>query len=250
MLRGLVTAWRTLTAVPIPGRDTDSPVQALPWFPVVGLVLGTVPALLSMASDILGLVWPLALGTVLVLAGILLTRGLHLDGVADWADGFWGGRDREHTLRIMKDPCVGSFGTIALVIVLLAKWVGYVGLALDGNGWRWIAAAYVLSRTMQVDLACGWNYARPEGGTGAAFIRDAGWRQWFPAFAVALVMLATLSYDYWRLLVFLPLTWGFTRLFGGWCQRKVGGVTGDLLGAASELIETGVLFVGACLVTS
>jgi len=208
-------------------------------------LLGAIVAALSCLATGTTVLWPFGLAVLLVMAGVLLTRGLHLDGLADWADGFWGGRDREQVLRIMKDPCIGSFGAMALVLVMLAKWVGYVGLIFDPDGWRWIAAAFVVSRTMQVDLACTWDYARAEGGTAAKFVEGAGWRELAPALVVCLATLIVLAWPRWVFLLVLPVCWLATRLFGMWCRRKIGGITGDLLGACSELVETGVLFLGS-----
>ena len=245
MFRGLVTALRTLTSLPVPGREADCFVDSLPWFPVVGLFLGAIIATMSCFAMASATLWTFGLSVLLILAGICLTRGLHLDGLADWADGFWGGHDREKVLRIMKDPCIGSFGAMALVFIMMAKWVGYVGLILDPDGWRWITAAYVISRTMQVDLACTFDYARTEGGTAAKFVEGAGWRQLAPALVVCLATLILLARPQWLFLLILPACWLATRLFGMWCRRRIGGITGDLLGACSELVETGVVFAGS-----
>jgi len=222
--------------------------SALPWFPVVGLLLG----LLLFGAARLGQWathdrWPEASALVVLVVSCLLTRGLHLDGLADWADGFWGSTDREKTLAIMKDSAVGSFGAIALICVLLAKWLCVTRL-IAGDGCVWIAAACVVSRTAQVGLAALYPYARAEGGTAAPYVAESGTRHAAWAVAVAVVILFSLFRLHWAGLVALVPAWVVARLFGHSCRKRIGGITGDLIGAGSELAETAVLALGAALV--
>ena len=268
MLTGLVTALRTLTILPVPGRDADRMSSALPWFPVVGMLLGgilcAVPQALSAALGEGHGFWCEGTAVVLLVAGTILTGGIHLDGLADWADGFFGARDRDAVLRIMKDSRIGSFGCIALVLVLLAKWACLARLLSLGRHAEWILAAYVVSRTAQVLLATSQPYARPEGGTAAAFVQGAGLRHAVLAMVAALILLGvpggvdwhTLlvagvdgGWVYWKWLkqlsALLILGGVFAAGFGMWCRRRIGGITGDTLGACSEIVETLVLAVGA-----
>ena len=241
---GLVTALRTLTALPVPGRDAVTLTAALPWFPAVGLLLGAL--LYGFAIGLSHLTagrWPAGVAVAVVVAGVLLTRGLHLDGLADWADGFWGARDREKSLAIMKDSCVGAFGAVAIVCVLLAKWVCLAAL-LERNDAEWILAALVISRTMQVYLAVSQPYARAEGGTAAPFVKGATKRHRALTVFGALVLLLAAGHLDWMWLFAFALAWVATRFFGRWCRRRVGGITGDLLGACSELTETLALAFG------
>ena len=168
MPRGLVTALRTLTILPVPGDDSETPADALPWFPAIGAALGIIICGLLGVMEYLTKSSP-GPAVVAVAASVFLTRGLHLDGLADCADAFWGGWDRERILAIMKDSALGTFGTIALVLVLLAKWCSIAAL-IDSGALNWIIIAMTVSRAVQVDLATGHDYARPEGGTGARFI--------------------------------------------------------------------------------
>lgn len=250
MLRGLITAIRTLTILPVPGRDAEKMSSSLPWFPIVGLLLGTILyGVARGAMAVTPLLWPEAVGVMVVVGGAILTRGLHLDGLGDWADGFWGARDREKVLAIMKDPRSGAFGVIALVSILLSQWVCVTRLASTG-GLKWILAAYVISRTMQVDLAVAHPYARAEGGTAAPFVAGASVKHLLVAVLVAVVLLLAVARASLVCLVALLIAWLMTRLFGFWCRRRVGGITGDLLGAGSVLTETAVLFIGAVLSAS
>ena len=125
---------RTLTVLPVPGRDAGNMASSLPWFPVVGLILGWILCGLAHAAqyvvDMVGPIfapdtwypstpWHGGVAALLLIGGVVLTRGLHLDGLADWADGFWGGHDRDTVLRIMKDSHTGAFGNIAVTCMLL-----------------------------------------------------------------------------------------------------------------------------------
>lgn len=246
-MRGLVTALHTLTILPIPTRGARRMGDSLHWFPLVGLLLGALVALTGYVTLRICSGWAHAAAFGMLSTGILLTRALHLDGLSDWADGFWGGFDKARVLAIMKDSNLGTFGTVALVWVLLGKWIAMARLAEHG-GWAWVIGAFTISRTMQVVLAAAHPYARKEEGTGSPFVTHATTSNAIWALAWALILLAVVSG--WSLSWPLVLAgaWGVTRLFGLWCDRRVGGVTGDLLGACSEMTELLVLLAGAILV--
>jgi adenosylcobinamide-GDP ribazoletransferase len=248
LLRGLTTALRTLTTLRVPGRDATDFASALPWFPLAGGLLGA--ALFGAAwCTGTGIQWPEA-GAVVVLAlGFFLTGGLHADGLADAADGLLGTRDREKALRIMKDPTVGAFGVVALICVFLAKWVCLVRLLEHGAG-VWIVVAYVVSRTVQVDLAVSQPYARAEGGKAAGFVQGAAPRHVAIALALAAILLGALPSVRRMALVALVLGLLLERWFGIRCRRRLGGITGDMLGACSEVVEAAVLAFGALVSVS
>jgi adenosylcobinamide-GDP ribazoletransferase len=247
MLRGLVTAIRTLSVLPIPGKEAEKPSSALPWFPVVGLLLGCI---LWIAAELFDVIvpgyWPEGAAVVLILLGTVLTGGLHLDGLSDSVDGFSASRDRDTILRIMKDSHVGAFGVVALITALLAKYVCFVRL-IDTGSVAWVIAALIVSRTVQADLAVRQDYARAEGGTAATFVRDAEAKHAVVAIILALVLLVVVCGWNWLVLAVLFLGWGVGRWFGVYCRRRVDGVTGDLLGAGSEIVEVFVLIVCAAL---
>ena len=130
MMGGLSTAIRTLTILPAPGEPGGKMASSLPWFPLVGGAIGSILlGLMILLEDLASGHWPGGAAAVVVVAGIILPGALHLDGLADWADGFGGGRDREKTLAIMKDSSTGAFGAVALISVLLLKWVALSHLA-------------------------------------------------------------------------------------------------------------------------
>lgn len=245
MFRGLVTAFRTLTIVPVPGQDAEQFSDSLSWFPVVGLILGLVEALLCFLIARTG--WFELAAVAGVLAGVVLTRGMHLDGFADLVDGFWGGRDRESRLRIMKDPHVGSFGSIALSMLLLGKWVVLHRLVLVG-GFTVLAAAVLLARQVQVFLAVLMPYARPEGGIARDFVDGAIMSHLIvSSLLTALFLLSLFHFHPMLLLVLVPAA-ALTALGTGLlAQAKIGGITGDVLGAVSESAELVVMLCGTWL---
>lgn len=244
-MNGLVTAIRTLTILPFPGKDADDMASSLPWFPIVGLLLGGI--LYGVA--ILPIGWPQGAAVLTIIAGVLLTRGLHLDGLADWADGFWGGRDKESILRIMKDSSVGAFGATALICALLAKWVCLQRL-IETNSHIWIIMACVTSRTMQVVLAVTNPYARDDSGTATSFVKNANFRHMAVALGLAAVIVLVVGQLNWMWLGVPAGAWFIARLFGQSCKRVIGGVTGDLLGAGNEIVELAILAVGALIASS
>ena len=242
MLRGLVSALRTLTVLSVPGRDAERMSSSLPWFPLAGLLMGLV--LYGLAELCVRITaWPAGTAVVLVAAGIILTRGLHMDGLADWADGFGGGSDRDRILRIMKDSHIGSFGVSAVAVGIVAKYA-CLGRLLETGHLTPIILAYIVSRTAQVDLMTAQPYARPEGGTAAAFVATAAFYHLLAAAGGALVLIFALDGLQWFGPAMLVTGLIISRFFGFWSRRRIGGITGDVVGACSELVETAVLFAG------
>lgn len=244
MFNGLITAIRTLSVLPVPGRDAERMSSSLPWFPIVGFILGSICYAVAMLMEFVTKnIWPEGTAIIVISCGILLTRAIHMDGLADWADGFGGNRDKQKILAIMKDSHIGVFGAISLVIIVLVKWIALTRLIASDMS-VYIIASYIVSRTMQVELTASLPYARAEGGTAAPFVNGAGFLHRFLALCSALVVLVVL-YGTTIGIAALCIGWVVCRMFGWHCRRRVGGVTGDLLGACSEITETIILFIGA-----
>ncbi|MEU9041159.1 MULTISPECIES: adenosylcobinamide-GDP ribazoletransferase [unclassified Kitasatospora] len=231
--------------------DRAAGARAMVAAPVVGLVLGAAAAgagalVAWRAGGLLG-----AATAVGVLAG--LTRGLHLDGLADVADGLGSGKPAEDALRIMKQSDIGPFGVLTLVLVLLAQIAALAG-QLGHSPLR--GALAVLASATAARCALAWGClrsvpaARP-GGLGAMVASTVT-----PAGAVAgtagaaLVLAALGLFDGWsalRLPLALVCGAGCARLLLGRCVRRFGGITGDVLGAMAETAATGTLFALALL---
>jgi adenosylcobinamide-GDP ribazoletransferase len=183
------------------------------------------------------------MAAVVVLLGVVVTRALHLDGLADWADGFGGRGDRAKTLAIMKDPHTGSFGIAAVVTVLLVKWVS-LARCFESDMPVMLIAGFIVSRTMMAELASSLPYSRTEGGTAGPFVENAKLIHRVLAMVFGLALLMALAGPFVGAGSML-LGWIACRLFALSCKRRLGGVTGDTLGACSELVEALVLFCGA-----
>jgi len=240
---GFVTAVRTLSMLPIVGQDAESMASSIPWFPVVGAILGLLVYALGFAiSYVAKGVWPECAGFAAVLAGAYLTRGFHLDGLSDWADGYGSISDRQKILDIMKDSRVGVFGVLALILILLGKWIAITRLFRYDAG-IWIVPAYIISRSSITDLIVRLPYARPGGGTASSVVTDSKPIHRYAALSLGVIITAALFGPIGLILFAVGLM--VTLIFGRSCMRRLGGVTGDLLGANTELVETLMLFIAA-----
>jgi adenosylcobinamide-GDP ribazoletransferase len=235
---GLRLALTTLTVAPVRCDRVDRPTAgaAMALAPLVGLALGGAVAAGAWAALRLGLSTLLA--GVLVVAGLaLLTRGLHLDGLADTADGLASYQQPTRALDIMKRPEVGPFGVVVLVLVLLAQVAGAASvLARPG----WAAAAGLVAATAAGRVAIAWT-CRPgipaarAGGLGALVAGTVpGPVAAGGAVAVALAAIPAVPGRPWQGPLAVALALAVVTLLVRHCVRRLGGITGDVLGAACE----------------
>ncbi len=240
------TAMSFLTIFPVADDLTPEPerlARSMGFFPAAGLVIGLGLVVLNWLLD--GLIPRPVLDCLLILFMILATGALHLDGIADLIDGLAGGHDRESILHIMKDSRVGAIGVVGLVMVLLLKYLSLYNVSLEMK-----SAALIITpaagRWIQVVLASYCKYLRPEGGTGAVFIEQVGEREVMIAtgtlIAAALVLFGFNG-------IFLVFLFGIVAmLLLRYFQNRLGGVTGDVLGAATEIVEVmSLLFILALI---
>jgi adenosylcobinamide-GDP ribazoletransferase len=228
-----------LTKLPWPWKGEAAAAdlaRALFWFPWVGALLGLVflGAWVGFSR-----VLPLpAAAALLVVLTVALTGGLHLDGLADTVDGLGGGKTPEERRRIMKDSRVGAFGVLGLILVLLVKFAFF--LAGGEQGWRAEFVLFpILSRWGMVWLAYLSDYARPEGGLGLAMTAGVS-REVLSAASLSAIILAVLLLGYKGLILYIGAG-ALIYLLSLYFRRVLGGVTGDVLGAANELVEVAVL---------
>jgi adenosylcobinamide-GDP ribazoletransferase len=253
MIQSFLVALGFLTLLPVRLRSLPS-VEVVArsrfWYPVVGLLLGTLlggwTALLSVSSLSVSLS-----AFLILLAWVLLTGALHLDGLCDLADGLFGGRSSEERLRILKDPHLGVFGLTAGVLMLLGKFVLVSELLNQRQaeaGWL-LGATIAAARCLVLCLAAGAHYPRPEG-TGKALVE--GTRGWEAGvFALLAAGLLGVGVRLSELLLWLvPLLAALSGVLAlRWlCQRRLGGITGDCLGAGIELAEGLMLLAMVLLV--
>lgn len=236
MLSDFLQAIHFLTILPVPQRAKEMNLaRAAFFFPFVGFLIGVVSLFIARAFSLDVFVRLEALGLITV--PILLTGGLHLDGFADFCDGFFSGKSREEVLRIMKDSRIGVWGALGLVLILFWKWELLASLSgRDGA----LVLALTASRWAQVVLAYFLPYANPKGGVGEAVAKKVQIRELIGATAfLTAVVFFLRGMGVLVFLALLPFLAGLGLLF----SKRVGGITGDLLGAASEATEVFVLFV-------
>ncbi|HEU4731837.1 MAG TPA: adenosylcobinamide-GDP ribazoletransferase [Kofleriaceae bacterium] len=240
MLRSLAVAFGFLTRIPV-AAGAVSPgelARSLTYFPAVGAALG---ALLFGARTLLGPVLAPGLVAACVVAlGALATGGLHLDGVADVFDALGGGRgQRDRMLHILRDSRIGAHGAAALALLIVAKVLAVA--ALDGRGWA-LYGAPIAARWAVVVLVVRFPYARPDG-LGAPFHRHAGSMQLAGATIVAVALLGGLGA---RALAPAAAALGAALAVAVPLHRRLGGLTGDVYGAAIEAAELAFLVVAGC----
>lgn len=207
------------------------------WWGVVGMLLGLALAALAWALSLA--LPPLALAGPLVLFWAACTRFLHLDGVADAADALVYPASRERSLAIMKDTRIGAFGVTALAGVLITKFGLLASLPLE-RLWPAVIAAPALARALAASLSVLLPPATPGKGLGAATAHgQAGMAGMLISVGSALVV-AGLTCGL-RGLVAAMLVLVLGLVLGRWFMRRLGGVTGDCLGASIELAECLVL---------
>jgi adenosylcobinamide-GDP ribazoletransferase len=180
---------------------------------------------------------------LIVLTGVVLTGALHLDGLADTTDGFGGGRTRDDVLRIMRDHQIGTYGAIALIMMLLLQISAIANLIERDVAARFLVVAPAVSRWSMVVLGRRLPYARSDAGLGRALTDHLHNREvWV---STALVLLIAIGLARWAGIVSLALALTLTAGVGLACWRRIGGITGDTLGANAVLCETAILLAAA-----
>jgi len=250
-LHGLRFAFGTLTVLPVKVTrwDREAARGGMLCAPVAGLAVGALAAAAGVVLLLLG-AGPLLAAVASAAVPAVLTRGLHLDGLADTADGLGSGKPAEDALRIMKQSDIGPFGVITLVFVLLAQ-VAALAEAYDGSWARGALAAVVSAGAARLALTLaartGVPAARPEG-LGAAV---AGVVPRTGAALVTLLVLAAAAgggallgaYDLGRAVLAVVLAVAAAELLLRHCTRRFGGVTGDVFGGLAETAATTALVV-------
>lgn len=245
-MRGLRAAVSFLTRVPAgpPRLGSSDLARAVPWFPVVGALVGL--ALAGSYAALLAVLPPLVAAGVTIGVGLLLTGAFHEDGLADTADALGGGRSTEEALAILKDPAHGTYGVSAIALSLLLR----VGALASLGRWSALAvlpAAHALSRAASIGLL---GVAAPaaEVGLGASYAALVGRRQVLGSLAAGLFV-GVASLGPWAMAAAVVAGLGASVV--GWLSvRKLGGVTGDVLGAAQQAAEVLVLLLGAALASN
>jgi adenosylcobinamide-GDP ribazoletransferase len=240
----LVAATAFLTRIPVDRAVRVEPAavaRAAPFYPLVGGAVGALGgAVVDVSAGSLPAVAAAALGLATV---ALLTGGMHLDALADTADGLGGG-SRERSLEIMRDHAVGAYGAAAIGLDLLLKASLLAALLEDAEIVTSLVAAGALSRSVAPPLALALPYARPSG-LGTALGRQVGLARVLIGLAIAVaIAVAALGID---ALVVLAAVLALAVALALLLRRWLGGITGDTLGATIELAELTALSVAVAL---
>jgi len=235
-MRNFISAIQFITIIPVGRADTFEPPKMIPYFPLVGLSLGMLTALFDQLATALWSRPVVSLLDVLFLA--VLTGAFHLDGLGDSADGLLGQRSIEKALTIMKDSRLGTMGLVAIVFGLALKWAGIAGLDTNRALLLIIVPAY--ARAGMLFGMRFFEYGRPGGGTGTDFFKSK--LEWtaFWGLTVPVVLSVFLGWtSIWLNLSFVALT----AVLIWYYKRRVGCITGDMLGAMAEILESGLFLL-------
>ncbi len=237
-MKRILLALQFLTVLPVRIRgevsDRDK-AGSMIWFPAVGLLIGTV---LYTAGLYMPKVLPVTVTSALLLILLALMTGcLHLDGFADTCDGLYAGKSREDALNIMKDSRLGVMGTTGLICLMLLKYM-LIKEIIAANALPALMLAPMLGRWAMVISASISKYAR-EDGTGKSYIDNTGIKELSIAtvFTLALAFILKSFQGIVICLIVFTAVFLITHFF----KKKLGGITGDTIGATGEIIEVIVL---------
>lgn len=234
-MKGFIYALQLLTIIPV--KVKAAPVdrelgRSTAFFPLAGAVQGL---FLVGANLIFSRFLPTEIASVFILITLILTNGgFHLDGFADTIDGLAGGNTREERLDIMRDSAIGAIGVVALIVLLLTKFLAINSLQAGIKN-HILFLIPVIGRWSMVPMAYWADYARPTGGLGRTFTEHTGLRELLTAtsFALLLSVIFMKQAGVAYLIILLISAYMVTLYF----RKKLGGVTGDVFGFQSEISE-------------
>lgn len=248
MIKRFILQLQFMLSIPIPVKvefNEKDFAGSVVFYPVTGALIGGLLALfyygLNFVVSLKGApgVGEYLLYAILILtAEIILTGGLHLDGLADTYDALFSYRPKDRILEIMRDSRIGTNGAIALIILILLKTSLFLTL-MDAHIIRYLVIMPVISRMSVVWCAGISRYARDDQGMGKIIVEKTG------AGKIIIATLFTLFFTFFIVklisLVVISVAILFTLIFAAFCKHKIGGVTGDILGALIELSEVIIL---------
>lgn len=229
-----ILAWQLLTVIPLKqlSWSREDLGSSMAFFPIVGFLLGSC---LFVTNWLLTPFLPRPLvDLILLLVLAILTGGLHLDGFADTVDGLAGGASREEVLKIMQDGRVGAFAVVALIFLLGIKFLALDHLPVGIKGQALILTP-VIGRWAMVLSATVSKSARSEGGLGKPYLEPQRPMTFFIASAICFLIALVLLW--WKGPLLMVAVGFFVLVVLASVQRRIGGITGDVLGAINEMSE-------------
>ncbi len=243
MIRRFLIAVQFLTRLPVPRSLNSSETdigKAAAFFTLVGVIVGGGAALVFLG---LQRILPLPASVFCAIAfAAFITNGFHEDGLADSFDGFGGGWTKDRVLEIMRDSRIGTYGTLALIFVILGKF-NFLSVLPQGQIWRWLIVAHTASRWTILPLCTYLPYARAEG-QGKLVAKQVGILEIIIGTVTLLLVLILLPWQ--AALVALLGTSLVTLVSGLYFRSRIQGITGDCLGATNQLTEI-VLYLTAVI---
>lgn len=244
-MKRFLIALQFLTILPVRVKQIENKDygKALFYFPFVGAIIGILISLPLLFSNILP---KYVIATFILLISIILTGAIHLDGLADSFDGFYGGKTKKDILDIMRDKRIGVVGAIALFSVLILKYSLYLSMSYKFL-WKFLILSCCFSRWMQ-SVACSFfDYAREEG-KAKIFIRFSNKKDCYLSgmfvFLIFILLAKFKSIPIFLISLFLSLT------FMHYINKKIDGMTGDTIGAINELAEISILLFALGIISS
>jgi adenosylcobinamide-GDP ribazoletransferase len=234
-MKPFFAALQFLTVIPVPAKlagGTDELEESVSYFPLAGLLIGLIAA--GFDRVLFPHLPPFVTSILVVMLLVMISGGLHMDGLADTADGFLSARSREKMLEIMRDSRTGVMGTIAVVFAILFKVAVLNPIPLDLR-WKAILFMPFAGRVAIVLMMTLLPYVRTEGGVATLFQKR---RSRLHVLWAAVFLFAA----WWLMGGWMGFTVGLfplaaAALFSVYCFRKIGGFTGDTLGAVCEITE-------------
>ena len=242
--RDIALALSLLSRLPVRCGSYARGARAAWAYPLAGLVVGGLAALGGLVALWCGLPSPLAALIALAL-GIVTTGAMHEDGLADSADGLLGHRDQKTVLSIMKDSRIGVMGMVAVFCALAVKFAGIAAMPLHASFQRLLILLLVpgLARSSMIFGIHLLPYGRPGGGTGFDLFEAPIHFKDFWGLGICLLLCLFLGWrGLWIILVFFGLVFGIVFYY----RRRMGCITGDMLGAMTEATES-LMFLLACI---
>lgn len=239
----LLVALQFLTIIPfkIKGKVEDKDLgRSLIYFPIVGLLIGLFLAGIAYISSSLP---PLIMSVLILSAWVIITGGIHLDGLADTCDGFYGNRPKEDILKIMRDSRIGTMGAAGIALTLLFKFAVLSSIRPEYL-WKVLIIAVVFARWSQAFACVTSKYARNEG-KAKYFIEYAKKGDVFTG-AVFALLLSWLFMGIRGVILFVIMS-VVVFIFIQYAKRKIGGMTGDTIGATNEIAESATLLFSLIL---
>lgn len=233
-IKDFILAFQFMTRIPIPisiDIDRSDFKNTVKFFPIVGLAIGIFE--FTVYFIFLNTISYMFAAFATVMSHIFITGGIHIDGLSDTVDGIFSGRDRQRILEIMKDSRIGTFGCIAIVILIVGKTI--LLSQFEMKAVIAIILAPVISRTMNIFLMYKRKYARSSEGMGDMFIGVLDFKNYI--LALILGILISISIGKATGIMLISISCIFTFIFRKYIENKIDGITGDILGASDELNE-------------